>query len=654
MKKLLFLTFAVVLGISSAHAQTRVLQRDLSTAGSAQLFTSHKTQVKKIDPAANRIWWGYGTETENRGGLGVRAAETHDVAIFVAPDNSAIVGKTIKAIRFYLRDKANTNNVKVWISKSLPDDISSADYVQDVDQSALKAGDESGKKQGLANDIALNKAYTIGSEGVYIGYSFTLTSASDEKTQYPILTWEGKKTANSFYLRTSKSINKWANFSNEDYGRLSLQVLVEGDFVQNSVTPSSMQDLVVAKNTTGKTKLIVTNGGSAGVSSIDYTIATDGAVGAEQHLDINPPFKTYGGQFAIDLPLAADANTGTTTKTITITKVNGKTNEASNKTVTCKLTTVGKQVKRGVVVEEFTGTGCPWCPRGLAGMKKLRETFGENFIGVGIHQFNDSDPMFFSNYAKVGFQGAPSCKIDRVKEMDPFYGTGDDICDDFKEALARVAGVGVSVTGQLNANRTEVTATATIEPLMSGTYEIAYALIGDELTGTGSVWKQSNNYATRTPAQWGTDDPYLTPFCKGGKYGSTKVILAYDDVLLASSYVSGTNKAKIDPLQEGKVVTNTYTLTLPTKTVLKEAIEKAGYTKLAVIAMIIRNDGKIENAAKFYLSNDPAGVEGISENKSELKEVARYTIDGRRISTPQRGLNIVKMSDGSTVKVLVK
>lgn len=654
MKKLLFLTFAVVLGISSAHAQTRVLQRDLSTAGSAQLFTSHKTQVKKIDPAANQIWWGYGTETENRGGLGVRAAETHDVAIFVAPDNSAIVGKTIKAIRFYLRDKANTNNVKVWISKSLPDDISSADYVQDVDQSALKAGDESGKKQGLANDIALNKAYTIGSEGVYIGYSFTLTSASDEKTQYPILTWEGKKTANSFYLRTSKSINKWANFSNEDYGRLSLQILVEGDFVQNSVTPSSLQDLVVVKNTTGKSKLVVTNGGSAGISSIDYTIATDGEVGAEQHLDINPPFKTYGGQFTIDLPLAADANTGTTTKTITITKVNGKTNEASNKTVTCKLTTVGKQVKRGVVVEEFTGTGCPWCPRGLAGMKKLRDTFGENFIGVGIHQFNETDPMYCKNYAKINFGGAPSCKIDRNETMDPFYGTSNDICDDFKEALARVAGVGVSVTGQLNANRTEVTATATIDPLLSGTYEIAYALIGDELTGTGSVWKQSNNYAARTPAQWGTDDPYLTPFCKGGKYGSSKVTLAYDDVLLASSYVSGTNKAKIDPLQEGKVVTNTYTLTLPTKTVLKEAIEKAGYTKLTVIAMIIRNDGKIENAAKFCLSDDPAGVEGISESKSELKEVARYTIDGRRISTPQRGLNIVKMSDGSTVKVLVK
>lgn len=34
--------------------------------------------------------------------------------------------------------------------------------------------------------------------------------------------------------------------------------------------------------------------------------------------------------------------------------------------------------------------------------------------------------------------------------------------------------------------------------------------------------------------------------------------------------------------------------------------------------------------------------------------VGRYTIDGKRISEPQRGLNILKMSDGTTRKVLVK
>ena len=114
------------------------------------------------------------------------------------------------------------------------------------------------------------------------------------------------------------------------------------------------------------------------------------------------------------------------------------------------------------------------------------------------------------------------------------------------------------------------------------------------------------------------------------------------------------NTAKLVPLLVGKVVSNTYKLKLPKKAIIAEAIKKAGYNKLAVIAMIIRNDGKIENAAKFNLSNDPAGIEGISEYKGELKEVARYTIDGLRISAPQRGLNILKLSDGSTIKILVK
>ncbi len=29
-------------------------------------------------------------------------------------------------------------------------------------------------------------------------------------------------------------------------------------------------------------------------------------------------------------------------------------------------------------------------------------------------------------------------------------------------------------------------------------------------------------------------------------------------------------------------------------------------------------------------------------------------IDGRKISAPQRGLNIVKLSDGSNIKILIK
>ncbi|MCD8297363.1 MAG: hypothetical protein LUC88_07305 [Prevotella sp.] len=50
---------------------------------------------------------------------------------------------------------------------------------------------------------------------------------------------------------------------------------------------------------------------------------------------------------------------------------------------------------------------------------------------------------------------------------------------------------------------------------------------------------------------------------------------------------------------------------------------------------------------------DPAGINGVEiSGTSEI--VARYTLQGQRISTPQRGLNIVKYADGRTVKTIIK
>jgi len=46
------------------------------------------------------------------------------------------------------------------------------------------------------------------------------------------------------------------------------------------------------------------------------------------------------------------------------------------------------------------------------------------------------------------------------------------------------------------------------------------------------------------------------------------------------------------------------------------------------------------------------GIEAIKSDTAT--EVARYTIDGRTLSAPQTGVNIVKMSDGTVKKVLVK
>lgn len=47
------------------------------------------------------------------------------------------------------------------------------------------------------------------------------------------------------------------------------------------------------------------------------------------------------------------------------------------------------------------------------------------------------------------------------------------------------------------------------------------------------------------------------------------------------------------------------------------------------------------------------GITG-THTSADVREIARFTIDGKRINQPQRGINIVKYSDGTVKKVVVK
>ena len=129
-------------------------------------------------------------------------------------------------------------------------------------------------------------------------------------------------------------------------------------------------------------------------------------------------------------------------------------------------------------------------------MDKLRKTFGDRFIGIGLHQYNSGDAMFIAKnaYANVKFSGAPSCRMNRNDEIDPYYGVGTDICDDFRAEMAIPALTEVTVSGMWNEEKTEVEAKATVSPLFDSSFKLEFVLVGDGLTGTGSAWTQSNYY----------------------------------------------------------------------------------------------------------------------------------------------------------------
>ena len=56
----------------------------------------------------------------------------------------------------------------------------------------------------------------------------------------------------------------------------------------------------------------------------------------------------------------------------------------------------------------------------------------------------------------------------------------------------------------------------------------------------------------------------------------------------------------------------------------------------------------------FKTGADTSDIEEIATEQTDVHEVARYNVRGHKLDAPQRGLNIIRLSNGKTKKVMVK
>lgn len=77
---------------------------------------------------------------------------------------------------------------------------------------------------------------------------------------------------------------------------------------------------------------------------------------------------------------------------------------------------------------------------------------------------------------------------------------------------------------------------------------------------------------------------------------------------------------------------------------------KAGNT---TVTLNFCSNGISTTATVKVVVTQATGITG-TQTSTDIREIARYTIDGKRINQPQRGINIVKYSDGTVKKVVVK
>lgn len=641
MKKFLLSAFAMLLALT-AGAQNFTVEKSPNPQGvQAPAFGAFKAPAK-ANLAANQRLVGYFNTDDCDTYLGVTGITGNNkvAMVLTADDLAPYYGKKIAGVRFNLGQGETANGVFVQNLIIADGQITEATSLVSSDESVTSAA--GAKNTGEWHEVMFDQKVELNSsfEGLFVGYNY-----KQKSNNYPI--GVSSKVEGPFYIYANIPASKggngedWYQINSGGYG-LSIQLIVEGDFAPNAVRPLDFGEFTVVKGKSKNVAVSLWNIGSK-LTSIDYTIALDGKAGAEQHLDFGKDFG-LGGTHSVEIPFAAASELGASTVTLTITKVNGEENACVKNSATGTLYTVEREFVKRSVVEQFTGTGCGNCPSGHVAMHNMHNLYGDQFIGIALHQFNASDPMYNASY-DLGFTGAPQCMVNRSSGVLAPY---EQMPEVLKASLDEIALTDVTVTGTFAEEDTKVNATASVESLVAGDYNIAFMLTADGLTGTTKSWKQSNYFCKgggRYNSQASMPDDLKFLWDMGSSYVET-----YNDVLIASSYVSSNNKATLPTLVANGTVSSEYTMKMPTKVALKKALK---LDQIYVVALLLdKKTGAIVNAGRVRVTGS-TGIEDVTTG-SEATVVARYNVNGVQIAAPVKGINIVKMSDGTTRKVLVK
>ncbi len=182
--------------------------------------------------------------------------------------------------------------------------------------------------------------------------------------------------------------------------------------------------------------------------------------------------------------------------------------------------------KRRVLLEDFTGTWCGYCPRGLYAIEHALK-HEPDAIGIALHGGNDPMKNPYSDAMAKSFQsGFPSGMANRATffregEFKPTmnipisgYINGEPFLEKAKRLLQIPTPVSVVMTNAYDpvSRRLDVSVTARFEADASGDFRMDAVLVEDSVTGDASYDQQ--NYMSGDPNDpyWGKMPRVITDF----------------------------------------------------------------------------------------------------------------------------------------------
>lgn len=259
------------------------------------------------------------------------------------------------------------------------------------------------------------------------------------------------------------------------------------------------------------------NYGSQAITSYNLNYSVDGgAAVTESVTGVNIAALGGTGTYSHGTPLTIANGGEQHTVCVWIDNINGNADERTCNDELCADIFSNNGVSAStvkVVIEEFTGAWCGWCPDGAVIMDDIITANGGNVIGISIH---DGDAMEYSEGIRTefGVTAYPNAMIDRKVfpgEPDEPHSRGS-WASNANAQLTRYTPVEVSVAFTYDAPTRTITATVTADfvDYASGDMRFVMMITEDNVTGTGTGYDQTN-YLNTTAGHpyYGAGDPII-------------------------------------------------------------------------------------------------------------------------------------------------
>ena len=629
MKKFL-LTIASVLLASMASAQVSVQHQNLDVVVSNPSASQQSQAVKKVAKIAeNQRWLGYYNSDNWAGegqGMGVPSYPgDNQVGIYLTKDIlKSYVGMKIVGMRFAICEEIGSTTA---FFKKIENDAPGAD---------LRTKELSTTALGW-NEVMFTEPVEItGDEEFSAGYTYTQIGDQYNGKAFPFsAVKEGIDNQYLFIycLDPKTGDTGWKKFSMGGKN-MSIQVLVEGEFPEYSATPEDFGMVTGSINTDAKITVPFVNNSAYAVTDLDYVVSVDGVAGSEEHTTFSPSVGV-GGKSSFKVSVPCGSVEAKKSIKVEITKVNGHDNESKDKVAEGYVGVSSTQFTRNMVIEEFTTEKCPNCPRVAGYLHEYLETADLSRVAAVCHHsayYTDwltqpcDEPLLYL-YNDNGMTYAPGLMFNRQPDFDAQYAKGNMDNVLFANTYDDVEGYAdYQLTLFSNAQ-------LSMQVAVNDDSSVATVIVSGECN-------ESLDPAQNKLTLYLTEDeiPARDQYGASGDFYHMHVIRYF-------------NSAWGDPVVwENRHFTATYSIPID------EAWNK---DKLTLVAFLNKHnaedrlDNRIENSIGMTFNKAVTALKA-TETSDNTYEVARYNAAGQRVFGEQKGLNIIKLSDGRTLKVMVR